>query len=171
MHVPLRRALPLLAALAALYLTAPAYASHAPVPKLDWQPCDDGFECATAQVPLDYDHPRGRSIELALIRDPADEPDQRIGSLFINPGGPGESGVEFLREAPPIARQIVGRRFDLVGFDPRGVGASRPAIDARPTRSRAACTRNRSRGPIPTSVNTSAAPPRTSSGASNATAT
>jgi pimeloyl-ACP methyl ester carboxylesterase len=130
-HLRLRRALPLLAALAALCLTAPAYASDAPVPKLDWQRCDDGFECATAQVPLDHDRPRGRSIELALIRDPADDPERRIGSLFINPGGPGISGVDFLREAPPIARQIVGRRFDLVGFDTRGAGASRPSLDCQ----------------------------------------
>jgi pimeloyl-ACP methyl ester carboxylesterase len=126
-----RRMLPLLAALAALCLAAQAHASHPPVPELDWRACDDGFECATAQVPLDHDNPRGRTIELALIRDPADDPEQRIGSLFLNPGGPGISGVEFLREAPPIARQIVGRRFDLVSFDPRGVGASRPAIDCQ----------------------------------------
>jgi pimeloyl-ACP methyl ester carboxylesterase len=131
MHVLLRRALPLLAAVAAsLILTTPAHAG-APVPELDWKPCDDGFECAAAQVPLDHDHPRGRTIELALIRDRADDPEQRIGTLFVNPGGPGGSGVGFLRDAPPIARRLVGRRFDLVGFDPRGVGASRPAIDCQ----------------------------------------
>jgi pimeloyl-ACP methyl ester carboxylesterase len=108
---------------------APAQSTAGPVPDLEWRECGDGFDCATAEVPLDYDRPRGRTIELALVRDPAADPDQRIGSLFLNPGGPGGSGVRFLREAPPIAREVVGRRFDLIGFDPRGVGSSRPTLD------------------------------------------
>jgi pimeloyl-ACP methyl ester carboxylesterase len=62
------------------------------------------------------------------VRKPALDPANRIGSLFLNPGGPGGSGVEFVRTAPPEAFAAVAR-FDVVGFDPRGVGASRPAID------------------------------------------
>ena len=106
-----------------------ARASGPPVPKLDWRDCDDGFECATAVVPRDYDRPNGATIELALVRRPAGEPESRIGSLFVNPGGPGGSGIDFVREAPAGALAIIGRRYDIVGFDPRGVGASRPAVD------------------------------------------
>jgi pimeloyl-ACP methyl ester carboxylesterase len=99
------------------------------VPRLDWKACDDGFECATADVPLDHDRPRGRTIELALIRYPAIDRKRRIGSLFVHPGGTGGQGVEFVRTAPPPALELIARRFDLVGVDTRGVGASRPAFD------------------------------------------
>jgi len=112
-----------IAAVAAL--TAPAAASAA----LSWHDCDDGFECATAKVPLDYDHPHGKQIELALIRLPATDRAHRIGSLFIHPGGSGGAGVHFIRSAPPGALDPVARRFDVIGVDTRGVGASRPAID------------------------------------------
>jgi pimeloyl-ACP methyl ester carboxylesterase len=124
-----------LAAAAALAFVPAAGAAPvtggASVPELVWTDCEDGFQCATAQAPLDYDRPRGATISIALIRDPAADPAERIGSLFVNPGGPGGSGVDFLRGAPAFARDIVGRRFDLIGFDPRGVGASRPVIDCR----------------------------------------
>jgi pimeloyl-ACP methyl ester carboxylesterase len=106
-------------------LAAPAAAPAA----LPWHDCDDGFECATAKVPLDYDHPHGKQIELALIRKPATDPEHRIGSLFIHPGGSGGAGVRFVRNAPPAALAPVARRFDVVGVDTRGLGASRPAID------------------------------------------
>ena len=68
---------------------APRGVNGAPVPTLHWRDCGDGFECTTAQVPLDYDQPQGRSIQLALLRLPASDRQHRIGSLFINPGGPG----------------------------------------------------------------------------------
>jgi pimeloyl-ACP methyl ester carboxylesterase len=97
------------------------------VPYLDWTDCGDGFQCATATVPLDYDHPRGRTVQIALIRRPAIDQANRIGSLFLNPGGPGQSGIDFVRAAPPPAFQAVSR-FDVIGFDPRGLGASRPAV-------------------------------------------
>ena len=99
-----------------------------PVPQLDWHACDDGFQCATAEVPLDYARPNGATVSLALIRRPAVDQAHRIGSLFLNPGGPGGSAVDFVREAPPVAFQLVSK-FDVVGFDPRGVGASRPSVD------------------------------------------
>lgn len=100
----------------------------APVPTLDWTDCGDGFLCATATVPLDHARQRGATIELALIKSPAVDPANRLGTLFLNPGGPGGSGVDFVRSAPPAAFPAVSR-YDVVGFDPRGVGASRPAID------------------------------------------
>jgi pimeloyl-ACP methyl ester carboxylesterase len=107
---------------------APDRRGGPPVPTLDWSDCGDGFQCATAIVPLDYQHPRAQTIELALIRRPAVDQANRIGTLFLNPGGPGGSGVNMVRGAPEPAFQAVAR-FDVVGFDPRGVGASRPAID------------------------------------------
>jgi pimeloyl-ACP methyl ester carboxylesterase len=116
----------LLALVAVLTLAVPAPATPA-VPALEWTDCGDGFECSIATVPLDYDHPRERTISLALIRLPAADPARRIGSLFPNPGGPGGSGVQFVREA---ARFIYSpetlARFDIVGLDPRGIGGSTP---------------------------------------------
>ncbi len=99
-----------------------------PVPTLEWVDCGDGFECATAEVPLDHDRPRRETIELAVIRRPAPDPAQRLGTLFVNPGGPGGSGVEFLRTAPEQAFTALAG-FDIVSWDPRGVGASVPAAD------------------------------------------
>ena len=86
--------------------------------------CSGGFQCSTAKVPLDYDHPFARTIEIALDRRPAADPANRIGSLFLNPGGPGGSAIEFVRTAPPAAFQLFAQ-FDVVGFDSRGLGASR----------------------------------------------
>jgi pimeloyl-ACP methyl ester carboxylesterase len=78
-------------------------------------------------VPLDYDHPRGPTIALSLIRLPASDPARRIGSIFLNPGGPGGSGVDFVRAlAPVLYSDEVRARFDLVGFDPRGIMGSTP---------------------------------------------
>ncbi|MGH9259710.1 MAG: alpha/beta hydrolase, partial [Acidimicrobiales bacterium] len=61
---------------------------------LEWEPCRDEFECAIARVPLDYDAPDGEVVELALLRAPATG-DERIGSLLVNPGGPGGSGIDY----------------------------------------------------------------------------
>lgn len=89
---------------------------------LHWRPCevDDRMQCAQLTVPLDWDRPHGRTIELALARTTATG--QRIGSLLTNPGGPGASGIEFLSYSP-FGRAITDR-FDVVSWDPRGVGAS-----------------------------------------------
>jgi len=65
--------------------------------KVAWTDCSGGFRCGTLAVPLDYSHPEGRTINLALIRKPATSSATRIGSVLVNPGGPGESGIEFLR--------------------------------------------------------------------------
>jgi hypothetical protein len=66
-------------------------------PKLVWADCGDGLQCATARVPLDYDHPNGKKISLAVIRRPATDRQHRIGSLFVNNGGPGNSVLDFVR--------------------------------------------------------------------------
>ena len=100
----------------------------APTGKVNWSPCfraEGPFQCATVGVPLDYDQPGGAKISIALVRLPAADPSRRIGSLFLNPGGPGGSGVEFVVGAGPfLFTQEVRDRFDLVGFDPRGIARS-----------------------------------------------
>ena len=103
------------------------------VTKLHWGSCAaegeglEAFQCTTAVVPLDYDKPKGRQITLALARLPASNPSRKIGSLFLNPGGPGGSGVDFLFGAGPfLYSDEVRARFDLVGFDPRGIIRSTP---------------------------------------------
>lgn len=105
-------------------VSAAAPATGPVVPVLNWQPCDSGFECATAQVPLDYHQPRGTMIDIAVIRHLATDPAHRIGSLFFNPGGPGGSGVAALPLWYSLFPAQVRAHFDLVSFDPRGVGNS-----------------------------------------------
>ena len=121
------------AGLLASLLAAPAETAASPVPAsppvpwLDWAACGDGLECTTARVPLDYDRPSGPTITLALIRLPASDPGRRIGSIFLNPGGPGKSGVDAVRQGGrSLFSAEVRARFDLVGLDPRGIGASTP---------------------------------------------
>jgi pimeloyl-ACP methyl ester carboxylesterase len=89
---------------------------------LQWVSCARGRQCATLQVPLDYSHPGGRLVPLALTRRPASG--QRIGSLLLNPGGPGESGIDDMGLFTSILDPSILARFDLVTFDPRGVGQS-----------------------------------------------
>jgi pimeloyl-ACP methyl ester carboxylesterase len=113
--------------MAAAAPTATPAATAAAVPSLHWTDCGDGFQCATARVPLDYDRPRGAKISLALIRLPAGDPARKLGSIFINPGGPGGSGVDAVRDAGKILySDEVRARFDIVGFDPRGIIRSTP---------------------------------------------
>ena len=94
-----------------------------------WGPCEEGitepFECATLAVPLDYSDPAGETIDLALIRYPA-EPTIREGAILLNPGGPGGSGYDFASAAAETLdiEMGLGGRFDIVGFDPRGVDRS-----------------------------------------------
>ena len=101
------------------------------VPVLHWQHCTGtgqaGFDCATAQVPLDYQHPRGQMIQLAVIKHPATDPAERIGSLFFNPGGPGTPGTSDLPAEYSLFPSAVRQRFDIISWDPRGVGQSSAA--------------------------------------------
>jgi pimeloyl-ACP methyl ester carboxylesterase len=134
-------------------VTGTPTSSVAPVPppdlskfysqKLSWGPCgsfapaeedktvfaDPKFDCSYLQVPIDYTQPGGRTAQIAVLRQKASQPARKVGSLVLNPGGPGASGTE---AAASVAKDVgpseVGKRFDVVGFDPRGVGASKPAI-------------------------------------------
>ncbi len=91
---------------------------------LDWQECEDGHECATLEVPLDYDDPAAGSLDLALLRVPASG--ERVGSLVVNPGGPGSPGTDYAAGAETVLRRPLLDAFDVVGFDPRGTGDSSP---------------------------------------------
>jgi pimeloyl-ACP methyl ester carboxylesterase len=98
------------------------------VPTLSWKDCphreDKGFQCATAQVPRDYRNLGSGSISLNLKRHLATDNTHRIGSLFVNPGGPGNSAVDFVSTVVSRLPAEVTNRFDVVGFDPRGVARS-----------------------------------------------
>jgi pimeloyl-ACP methyl ester carboxylesterase len=96
-----------------------------PTPRLAWSACFEIAECATARLPLDYDQPRGATTEVAVLRVKARDQANRIGSLFINPGGPGISSTYAARLAPTFISDELLDRFDIVGVDPRGIGSSR----------------------------------------------
>ena len=93
--------------------------------QIDWQPCGSN-DCGRLTVPLDYDQPEGETIELALLRVPARDPDAKVGSLVVNPGGPGAPGTEYAAQADFVFRDPILDHFDIVGFDPRGTGSSDP---------------------------------------------
>jgi pimeloyl-ACP methyl ester carboxylesterase len=91
-----------------------------------WDPCGDGLQCATAIAPVNWDDPAAGDIELALVRQPATSGNP-IGSLLVNPGGPGGSGYDFIRDSLDYATdEKLQANFDVVGFDPRGVNRSTP---------------------------------------------
>lgn len=118
---------------------------------LGWGPCapfartdDDrrsfdstAFDCAWLAVPLDHDRPAGPAVRVGVLRRAAADPERRVGALVVNPGGPGASGMSAVAG---IARRLpvgdLADRFDLVGFDPRGVGASDPALQCSTTAER-----------------------------------
>jgi pimeloyl-ACP methyl ester carboxylesterase len=91
--------------------------------RLVWTPCDDGLQCSSLLVPLDYSKPHASTLHIAVIRKPSSG--SHDGSLIINPGGPGASGVTFLAEASASFSELTDH-YDLVSFDPRGVGLSKP---------------------------------------------
>ena len=127
-HRPTVRALAagtLIAALAPVTITAHASERAAPSAAIGWAACGSQLECARVSVPLDWARQGGRMITLSVIRHLASHPDQRIGSLFVNPGGPGDSGVAAVIEQGGALDAITGGRFDIVGWDPRQPAASR----------------------------------------------
>ena len=115
---------------------APASAP-APASRLDWHPCTvggAGLQCASLAVPLDYRHPAGRKITLALSMVPATAPpDKRQGDLLVNPGGPGGPGRSLAAVVAYGLDRPVASEYNVIGFDPRGVGASKPALSCDPS--------------------------------------
>jgi pimeloyl-ACP methyl ester carboxylesterase len=129
--------------------------------QLDWGSCADlatsddtkiyrapSLQCADLVVPLSYDDPTGPTITLKVLRRPATDPAKRIGSVITNPGGPGASGVENAAYIGGFGlAKTINEGFDLIGFDPRGVGFSAPLIecqtDAERDATRAATVRTR----------------------------
>ena len=107
--------------------SAPASSGRPPT-RIAWTACADqnDLQCGSVVVPLDYHHPSGATISLAVARKPAANPSTRIGVLLFNPGGPGESGDQILPVVLGLLPPAVVARFDVVSFDPRGTGASEP---------------------------------------------
>jgi pimeloyl-ACP methyl ester carboxylesterase len=97
-----------------------------PVVPMSWSPCQDGLQCASVSAPLDYAEPQGPQIQIAVARRPAADPAQRIGSIVINPGGPGGTGIDDLANELRVLTGGLLARFDIVSFDPRGVDRSQP---------------------------------------------
>jgi len=91
---------------------------------LAWSDCGPN-QCARLTVPIDYSHPSGDTLKLAVLKVAAKSPSERIGSLVVNPGGPGGSGILYATGAR-VVTQAVRAAYDIVGFDPRGVGSSSP---------------------------------------------
>lgn len=91
----------------------------------DWQPCPDaeGVECAAIEVPLDWSKPDGATTHIGLAKRPAKDPANRLGSILVDPGGPGGSGVAMVGSGDPFTDKV-SARFDVVGFDPRGINTS-----------------------------------------------
>jgi pimeloyl-ACP methyl ester carboxylesterase len=108
--------------------SASAARNEAPVPTLNWSDCTGGFDCADAAVPLDYRDPRGRTITLHMIRHLAADPSQRVGTLWMEPGGPGSSGLSFARDNYADLPAELRDKFDIVSFDPRGIGTSSQVV-------------------------------------------
>lgn len=125
---------------------ATATAASAQVDTLDWKPCSDpqfdrwekvddnsldDFECSSFVRPLDRDDPKGDTVSLAVVKRAATGPaSERIGTLFLNPGGPGQSGLG-LSMIVDLLPASVTAAFDFVTYDPRGIGASTPALEGR----------------------------------------
>jgi pimeloyl-ACP methyl ester carboxylesterase len=118
------------ALLVAATAAPPSPAAAASESEIAWEACPlpevPARECGSLTVPLDYDEPAGPTISIAVARVPATDQAGRIGSLITNPGGPGGSGVEGLALMYAALPEPLPAQFDVVGFDPRGVGQSAP---------------------------------------------
>ncbi len=110
-----------------------------------WEPCG-ADQCTTVEVPLDYTQPELETISLHVVRRPADDQGDKVGSMLVNPGGPGAAGSSVASNARGYFGSALLRHFDIVGFDPRGTGRSAPvdclsdtdlddylAVDAEPS--------------------------------------
>ena len=94
--------------------------------KLDWSDCYDYFECSELRVPIDYDDLSVGTFRISVLRAAAKDQENRLGSIVVNPGGPGGSGVDYAYNADYIFSSDITDVYDIVGFDPRGVAMSEP---------------------------------------------
>lgn len=124
------------AAVATTLLPAVPAAATATPSAVRWGPCPEnvaasGLECSTLKVPLDYRKPDGRTIDIAISRLASKNPTRRRGVLLLNPGGPGAAGLRFPVDlvAAGMPRSVLDT-YDVIGFDPRGVGHSTPVTCA-----------------------------------------
>ncbi|NEA98224.1 alpha/beta hydrolase [Streptomyces sp. SID13726] len=115
--------------------SAPQVTRAAQVAKLSWKKCGTAdyptLQCASLGVPLDHAHPRGKQITLALSRVPHTAKKYQ-GPLLVNPGGPGGSGLTLAGFVASALPKAVAAQYDVIGFDPRGVGGSKPALNCSP---------------------------------------
>jgi pimeloyl-ACP methyl ester carboxylesterase len=96
---------------------------------IDWRDYDETIQTGMLEVPVDYDDPEGDQFTLFMVRRPANDQENKVGSLLINPGGPGQGGAQYAAGAEFIFGEDILDRFDIIGWDPRGTGQSSPAID------------------------------------------
>ncbi|MFI5892649.1 alpha/beta hydrolase [Actinoplanes sp. NPDC051513] len=120
----------LAAAVTVVTLLFPYAEKLASPPMVEWKACpeDAKVECGTMRVPADWANPLGPTVMLTIARRPALDPAERIGTLVVNPGGPGGSAVNFTFDAPTFFSEELRKHFDIVGMDPRGVGRSTPIL-------------------------------------------
>ena len=121
----------------AVLLSFPIYLTLSNIPKnwtlkefqnqeLKWQNCYGNFECSTLLVPVDYDKITTDVFHLKVIRFKATDQRQKLGALIVNPGGPGASAFDYAYNAENIVSAAIREKYDIVGFDQRGVGQSDP---------------------------------------------
>ncbi|KAK0187548.1 Alpha/Beta hydrolase protein [Armillaria mellea] len=105
-----------------------------PTSNLSWVDCYSDYQCTRFQVPIDYSNEDGAKAALAVIKFPAQAEGEYKGTILINPGGPGGSGVSAMTSIAPSAVSIIGNQYDIVSFDPRGVGNSTPRAQFFPSK-------------------------------------
>lgn len=106
--------------------------ARAPIPhtdKIEWSSCGENYECGRLLVPLDYQNKTPGHANLAVGRYLAKNSTHKLGSLFVNPGGPGGSGLSFLYRAGPALAELLDGRYDIVSWDPRGINGTTPGVD------------------------------------------
>ncbi|UPK89475.1 hypothetical protein LCI18_000410 [Fusarium solani-melongenae] len=97
---------------------------------LKWETCYTKFECARLDVPMNWLDPSDKKrVVVGVIKLPAKSKDNPVSPVFVNPGGPGGSGVSFVKKSGPLLQKIVGDNHDIISFDPRGVGVSTPRVE------------------------------------------
>lgn len=128
-------ALALVALLVGLIPTASASGPPPTRYRIKWASCEPSsqVQCGTLDVPINWSKPQGQKMSLAVARRPASDPSQRVGTLFYNPGGPGDGAVAYIAEAEAFFSPTLLARFDIVGMDPRGVqGSNQISCENRP---------------------------------------